>query len=881
MSRPVLPSQNSRYWGHDLNNYLLSLASDIDEVNRRLNNEIVETNTVVLENVGFVTGTYNIRPADQPTNPEEGRNGSLWKYTKNDFLKSTTKLFNTNADALVLSGTVGFQLNVDNRVELKFKPIEHTIFSSNSPMIATYNNSGDIDLMSTEPLSAGFYNVFIYYDRESDSVQTVLSQQMLVNPCMILVGTLDAINYSASKDNNEYIFVPRVFSASKPLLSSIKDCLEPKTSIIGEAVSGNYLPLINVPYYMMINGIYPNKPNQSNEILNNPFESQDCKKIIAETDPEGWYDCYANNLNKLEISSSRLSTKSDILRQCQYDLYLSISGKIFSFRHNLNNLYTDYNVQSKYDLRFLDELRAGGLVYVGTYYSYTTQDSNVFSSAQTGGIPPVLNATQYNWNKIVLEDKEFHSIDEERLQPVGIRDFYLENSKTGEGKRYYLSTVLNSVTPFTVQIDHSFNTYGVLEHELWNCVYSDPACQTPVQSSASVKLTAGQTYYLQFTEALQTEMIDSSFTEVSMQGNWTANFTKTLDSNKYKIRINPEENVQNLTQHTQYPGYGVINLNLPKSNNLMMPVFSNSLCSTTDNRFKLYDQSSNIIIGANTYDYYDNGTKYSTNCHSILMQNEDNHTSAVISSDFIQLDSNNSRQVILYAGEQPIEGYSETEIRLGVNACRKNPSYNYLKITDSQIKKVVSGVTQPTITFTPSGGLSFVELSPNIKVPVSSTLYAGDTKVLTFQDNPAILIGNTIRIGGSYSKELTEDGVKIQLTSDGDTYCNDIYCKDITCESTTYITASTTSDRRCKTNIKPISASDCLRAVKDLNIYTYSYIDVEKDSLGMMAQDIEQYLPEYAHLLVHEDSTGKKHVEEHKLLFILWQAVKELLKEKD
>lgn len=878
MSRPVLPSQNSRYWGHDLNNYLLSLASDIDEVNRRLNNEKVETNTVVLENVGFITGTYNIRPADQPINPEDGRDGSLWKYTKNDFLKSTTKLFDTNANtSLVLSGTVGFQLNVDNRVELIFKPIEHTVFSSNSPMIATYNNSGDIDLMSTEPLSAGFYNVFIYYDRESDSVQTVLSQQMLVNPCMILVGTLDAIKYNASNENNEYIFVPRVFSASKPLLSSIKDCLEPKTSIIGEAVSGNYLPLINVPYYMMINGIYPNKPNQSNEILNNPFESQDCKKIIAETDPEGWYDCYANNLNKLEINSSRLSTKSDILRQCQYDLYLSISGKIFSFRHNLNNLYTDYNVQSKYDLRFLDELRAGGLVYVGTYYSYTTQDSNVFSSAQTGGIPPILNATQYNWNKIVLEDKEFHSIDDDtNNNAIGVRDLYFISVASGEAVPYYVSTKLNSITTINLQYRITGGTTATALHTaFWSSFYTDSSCSTPAIAGSVADLSAKTTYYFKFTSTLRDALIGSNTSPQNL-GGIELRFTLERQPNKYKIKINPEKNVTDsaMTENSSYPGYGVINLNLPTSNNLMIPVFNSSNASTTNSTFKLHDNNSSVLIGSQTYSHYDGTEKYDHTTNCISVGDNSNHTESLISSDFIEMNCNNDDQIILYTGgTQPQEGYQSSEIRIGRNARSiSNSSYNYLSIRNDSIKQLVSGTSTCTLTFQAGSGGAKIYLQPNILVDQDSALYVKSDavpdgrKLLTFSDND-LVIGGVLRFGGTNSS----NSYKAEILSDGS-----MFCRDITCVSTTY-----TSDRRYKTNIQPISASSCLQAVRDLNVYSYSYTDINKDSLGMMAQDIEKYLPEYAHLLVHEDSTGKKHVEEHKLLFILWQAVKELLKEKD
>ena len=83
-----------------------------------------------------------------------------------------------------------------------------------------------------------------------------------------------------------------------------------------------------------------------------------------------------------------------------------------------------------------------------------------------------------------------------------------------------------------------------------------------------------------------------------------------------------------------------------------------------------------------------------------------------------------------------------------------------------------------------------------------------------------------------------------------------------------------TSDIRLKTNIQPINQEQCYKAVQQLPVSTYTYTTTKQDSLGLIAQDIEKYLPEYAHILVHEDENGYKSVFEHKLLFILWEALK-------
>lgn len=92
-----------------------------------------------------------------------------------------------------------------------------------------------------------------------------------------------------------------------------------------------------------------------------------------------------------------------------------------------------------------------------------------------------------------------------------------------------------------------------------------------------------------------------------------------------------------------------------------------------------------------------------------------------------------------------------------------------------------------------------------------------------------------------------------------------------------------TSDRRCKHNIQSLDMDTCVRAVRDLDAKSFTYNDSNIDTLGLIAQDIEELLPEYKDLLVHSvqegDLTDKRTVSETKLLFILWQAVRSLLKE--
>lgn len=134
-----------------------------------------------------------------------------------------------------------------------------------------------------------------------------------------------------------------------------------------------------------------------------------------------------------------------------------------------------------------------------------------------------------------------------------------------------------------------------------------------------------------------------------------------------------------------------------------------------------------------------------------------------------------------------------------------------------------------------------------------------------------IVAPNTLTIGAAKALTLqtTETDGILKLDSQQPIQCNN---------SITF-----TSDRRCKHNIQSLDMDTCVRAVRDLDAKSFTYNDSNVDTLGLIAQDIEKLLPEYKDLLVHcvqeGDLHDKRMVSETKLLFILWQAVRSLLKE--
>lgn len=201
----------------------------------------------------------------------------------------------------------------------------------------------------------------------------------------------------------------------------------------------------------------------------------------------------------------------------------------------------------------------------------------------------------------------------------------------------------------------------------------------------------------------------------------------------------------------------------------------------------------------------------------------------------------------------------------------------------------ITGNASVTGGFAVSGKFS---VSDDFGIMVGKNVYIG--KTLLDIDTPCSLAvnGNTILTGDTtitgktkfivpvsftepvltvYMGDDTKESNKVfNFSGEGFKFFGSVSCTDITF----------TSDIRLKTNLKPINSKICHDAVQNLNVNTYTYIKNNYDTLGLIAQEIEEQLPEYSHLLVHENEDGEKMVSEHKLLFILWEALKQEIKER-
>ena len=97
--------------------------------------------------------------------------------------------------------------------------------------------------------------------------------------------------------------------------------------------------------------------------------------------------------------------------------------------------------------------------------------------------------------------------------------------------------------------------------------------------------------------------------------------------------------------------------------------------------------------------------------------------------------------------------------------------------------------------------------------------------------------------------------------------------------SGTFVYVNTTSDRAAKKDIKPFKEEDALKIVVNTPVYSFKYKNDNAPSIGIMAQDLEKYDIEDFNLVNERNADGYLTIKENKLIYILWNAVKQQEKE--
>jgi hypothetical protein len=170
-----------------------------------------------------------------------------------------------------------------------------------------------------------------------------------------------------------------------------------------------------------------------------------------------------------------------------------------------------------------------------------------------------------------------------------------------------------------------------------------------------------------------------------------------------------------------------------------------------------------------------------------------------------------------------------------------------------------------------SGIRSYMKGGQNVGVPygILSAEWSGQTwDTLTWFPSGVSVVGyvyatDNIQTNGGDIVVKTGSTIKSFMDQDGNGY--------FTGDVTTY---GNTSDERLKENIVPLDKG--LGTVEQIKTYTFNYKDRPEDTLpGVIAQEIEQILPEVVYDIEMEDDTYKA-VRYQQIVPILIEAIKDL-----
>lgn len=188
-------------------------------------------------------------------------------------------------------------------------------------------------------------------------------------------------------------------------------------------------------------------------------------------------------------------------------------------------------------------------------------------------------------------------------------------------------------------------------------------------------------------------------------------------------------------------------------------------------------------------------------------------------------------------------------------------------ITAGQLGNILTTSGNASISATANGmTVGITQTSDKGKLNIS---LSGDT--VTNADNVNIATANTFYIGGvsntsGYNSICVNSGVKVQGGSIVVSTTNGWI-------QAPYFTA--TSDIRRKKDIKKVEDISTIRdIIETTDIITFKYNDSEETNLGVIAQSIDKNIDDFN--LVEKDKDGYLMIKESKLVYVLWQYVKEL-----
>ena len=789
MSKPVLPNQNDRYWGYNLNNYLLSLDKRVQTLETA---EGDMGSIAIAMGPGFVSRSYKQTTGDYDLSDKAA-----------DFPK------------IVISGDIYFgTVSNGGMVRTKktitdyqlFKTIKFTTYNATEGKWSNPSETPDSKLYTNR-----FLNVYLMKTDSGDAVQTVIANDFIFREDMILVGTLEK-----TADTPEYTtFIPRTSDSSKTLYQTAQDSMISYARLdqmTFGATASDALPAAStfypdqeagktkVNFLFGTNGINPTvTPEPTSDKYEEEFDL--LRKTIVNSTVKIWYESEIDDEMFTDTPPEDLETDKMIA------YYVAPSGNLYTQTVDRPIMLYDFNTEVMDNLRLWPELRCGSLVYLGSVCK--DEASYLWYGAKGNGISPtVVDIDNWNPYKVFLPNRQFY-----------FDDSCFKISAINNNAGYLL------LHPMGVDTEHgTFSTFAT--YSKIDVLSTDQQTTTP---RASLRISNGggalrlfapdDATYNENKNAsddfnfYQLDCADKDFHIFCDNQQATTLKSATLSKNETSYVI--DDTIFDITKPFYFSGYEFYGE------------------STT---FTLAQGSTpqTITVTGKT----DTSKTFSCTYHPLTKTLTYNLT--------------NGYDLILYGytwGSEYTKGVELTFYRTG------QLEVPYFKTSTSKTNEFNGKVDIK------SGGLA---VSGDTTL---STLTATGNANLKQVTATSITTTGTVNVAGLTTTTLTATDAASFKT---------ISATTITTSGDINIGGATnyTSDIRLKTNIQPISQEKCYKAVQQLPVSTYTYTTTKQDSLGLIAQDIEKYLPEYAHILVHEDENGYKSVFEHKLLFILWEALK-------
>lgn len=402
MSRPMLPGQNSKYWGYDLNNYLLSLDEKINGLESFHQNQ-----QTIVQNVGpgFQTGTWDLIT----TKTENGvtTNLSIGEYT--------------------LGGVCSYEVyagGTARRYTHNFDNDPYKVFEKVS--VISYNSEGKLSYPSDEsttlPTTYPFYAVYLFFERtadgNSDTVKTILCKDYIFRGDCVMIG---------SYEMQGSIFTPRVQTSSKTLYQSGQDTIKSNASIVINSTELTSFPtntstytlkeggtnkVFSDIYYFYTNGINPSailEVVQKNTL--NHGNGFDVGKFSGLNEKGITYRYNENaNIEEGDSLTGPFSPKG-VSKGNMLCYYLAPSGNLYVQEHAApTNLPTakDYMLEASDPLRDKEGFITGGLVFIGAVYMRSDGVYQWISAKQNGISPVIIDVDNNNPHKILIENNEYY-----------------------------------------------------------------------------------------------------------------------------------------------------------------------------------------------------------------------------------------------------------------------------------------------------------------------------------------------------------------------------------------------------------------------------------------------------------------------------------------